>query len=218
MKPLRILLADDHEVVRKGLRTLLEGDPQMEVVGEARNGVEACEKARALRPDVLVLDVSMPELSGAEATEQVCRECPGVRVLALTMHDDQGYLTRLLEAGASGYVLKRSSGEELLRAIRTVADVGTYVDPVLSGRVLRRNAGAPGSGTPESSEKLSDREEEVLRKIAWGHGNKEIASQLGISTKTVETYKVRIAEKLGLTSRREIVRYALQRGWLSLEE
>lgn len=216
MQPIRILLADDHEVVRKGLRTLLEGDPGMRVVGEARNGLEACEKASELRPDVLVLDVSMPELSGAEATERVCRECPGVRVLALTMHDDRGYLTRLLEAGASGYVLKRSTGDELLKAIRTVAEIGTYVDPVLSGRVLRHSVGAPTNQNP--AEKLSDREEEVLRKIAWGHGNKEIANELGISTKTVETYKVRIAEKLGLTNRKEIVRYALQRGWLTLPE
>lgn len=218
MSELRIVLADDHEVVRTGLRALVDASPGMQVVGEARDGEEACRLARELRPDVLVMDVTMPVLDGAAATERVRRDQPEVRVLALTMHDDRGHMARLLEAGASGYVLKRAAADELVRAIRTVAGGGTWVDPVLAGSVLRgtarRAAGAAPGGPGDA---LSDREEEVLRQIAWGHSNKEIAGRLGISTKTVETYRARIADKLGLRSRPEMVRFALQKGWLSEE-
>jgi DNA-binding NarL/FixJ family response regulator len=213
MSTLRVVLADDHEVVRAGLRALVDGTPGMRVVGEACDGAEACRVASALRPDVLVMDVSMPVLDGAEATERVRRDLPGVRVLALTMHEDRGHLTRLLQAGASGYVLKRAAAAELVRAIETVAAGGTYVDPLLAGSVLTGAARTrAGTAAPEA---LSDREEEVLRRIAWGASNKEIAGQLGISTKTVETYKARITDKLGLRSRTEMVRYAVQQGWLA---
>jgi DNA-binding NarL/FixJ family response regulator len=213
MTELRIVLADDHEVVRAGLRALVDGTPGMRVVGEARDGGEACRVAGELRPDVLVMDVSMPVLDGAEATERVRRDHPEVRVLALTMHEDRGHLTRLLQAGASGYVLKRAAAAELVRAIEAVAAGGTYVDPLLAGSVLPGAARTrAGTAPPEA---LSDREEEVLRRIAWGASNKEIAGQLGISTKTVETYKARISDKLGLRSRTEMVRYAVQQGWLA---
>jgi DNA-binding NarL/FixJ family response regulator len=212
---LRVVLADDHEVVRAGMRALVDSSPGMKVVGEARDGAEAIARARELRPDVLVMDVSMPVMDGATATERVTRDFPEVRVLVLTAHEDRGHLTRLLEAGASGYVLKRAAADELVRAIRTVADGRSYVDPVLAGRLLR---GAPKPLDPDLAalaDLLSDREETVLRRIAWGESNKEIAGQLGISPRTVETYKARITEKLGLRSRTEMVRYALQRGWLS---
>jgi DNA-binding NarL/FixJ family response regulator len=212
---LRVVLADDHEVVRTGLRALVDASPGMRVVGEARDGDEACRLARELGPDVLVMDVSMPVLDGAAATERVRRESPAVRVLALTMHDDRGHMARLLEAGASGYVLKRAAADELVRAIRTVAGGGTYVDPVLAGSVLRGSARRAVEAAAAPEQALSEREEEVLRRIAWGHSNKEIAAQLGISTKTVETYRARIADKLGLRSRTEMVRFALQKGWLS---
>jgi DNA-binding NarL/FixJ family response regulator len=212
MTELRIVLADDHEVVRTGLRALIDSSPGMSVVGEARDGAEAVARARELSPDVLVIDVSMPVLDGAGATERIARECPEVRVLALTMHEDRAHLTRLLQAGAAGYVLKRAAADELVRAIRTVAGGGTYVDPVLAGSLLR---GARGPGPRSAPETLSEREEEVLRRIAWGESNKEIARQLGISVKTVETYKARVSEKLGLRSRTDMVRYALQQGWLS---
>jgi len=213
MTVLRIVLADDHEVVRAGLRTLVDGTPGMTVVGEARDGAEACRVAALLRPDVLVMDVSMPVLDGAEATERIRRDVPVVRILALTMHEDRGHLTRLLQAGAAGYVLKRAAAAELVRAIEAVAAGGTYVDPLLAGSVLTGAARTrAGSAPPEA---LSDREEEVLRRIAWGASNKEIAAQLGISTKTVETYKARITDKLGLRSRTEMVRYAVQQGWLT---
>lgn len=213
MSVLRIVLADDHEVVRAGLRALVDGTPGMRVVGEARDGAEACRVAGELRPDVLVMDVSMPVLDGAEATERMRRDHPEVRVLALTMHEDRGHLTRLLQAGASGYVLKRAAAAELVRAIEAVAAGGTYVDPLLAGSVLTGAARTHAGGAP--AEALSDREEEVLRRIAWGASNKEIATQLGISTKTVETYKARIGDKLGLRSRTEMVRYAVQQGWLT---
>ncbi|MBV9772575.1 MAG: response regulator transcription factor [Gemmatimonadetes bacterium] len=215
MKTLRVVLADDHEVVRTGLRSLVNSSTGMEVVGEARDGDEACRKACELRPDVVVMDVSMPVLDGAGATERLRRECPEVRVLALTAHEDRAHLTRLLEAGAAGYVLKRAAADELVRAIRTVASGGTYVDPELAGSLLRRAAQPAGAAEPAGAELLSDREEEVLRRIAWGQSNKEIAGSLGISTKTVETYKARIGDKLGLRSRTDMVRYALRQGWLA---
>jgi len=214
MKDLRIVLADDHEVVRAGLCTLLNASPGLTVVGEARNGYEAITRALELEPDVLVMDISMPALNGVEATEMLARQCPAVRVIALTAHEDRGYLTRLLRAGASGYMLKRATPDEVIRAIRTVAEGGTYVDPLLAGTLLRRAAQSSG-GHSDAADPLSDREEEVLRRIAWGGSNKEIATELGISTKTVETYKARITGKLGIRSRTEMVRYALQRGWLS---
>ncbi|HET6229369.1 MAG TPA: response regulator transcription factor [Longimicrobiaceae bacterium] len=213
MSELRVVLADDHEVVRSGLRALVDASPGMLVVGEARDGLEAVARARELRPDVVVMDVSMPGLDGAGAAERITRECPEVRVLALTMHEDRGHLTRLLEAGAAGYVLKRAAADELVRAIHTVASGGTYVDPVLAGTVLRGRAQPFRADAP--AHPLSDREEEVLRRVAWGESNKEIAGRLGISTKTVETYKARITEKLDLRSRTDMVRYALHRGWLS---
>lgn len=215
METLRVVLADDHEMVRAGLRALVDGTAGMEVVGEARDGDEACRRACELLPHVVVMDVSMPGLDGAAATERVRRECPAVRVLVLTMHEDRGHLTRLLQAGAAGYVLKRGAAEELVRAIRTVAAGGTYVDPVLAGSVLRGVARARGTGPADGGEALSEREEEVLRRIAWGGSNKEIAGALGISVKTVETYKARISDKLGLHSRTEMVRYAVRRGWLA---
>ena len=211
---LRILLADDHAIVRSGLRGLIDDSPGLEVVGEASNGEEAVRLAAELQPDVLVMDLSMPVLGGAEATERIRRESPDVRILALTMHDDRGHLMRVLEAGALGYILKRAAGDELLRAIRTVGAGESYVDPLLAGALLRgADEVVPQPGA--TMEPLSAREEEVLRRIAWGESNKHIGADLGISTRTVETYKARIATKLGLRSRPEIVRYAVQRGWLS---
>lgn len=212
MTALRVLLVDDHEVVRTGLRALIDGTPGMEVVGEARDGADACRRAAELRPDVVVMDVSMPVLDGVDATERLRAEQPAVRVVALTMHEDRGHLARLLQAGAAGYVLKRAAANELVRAIEVVAGGGTYVDPVLAGSVLRGSGGAPAAS---AASVLSEREAEVLRCIAWGESNREIAARLEISVKTVETYKARIADKLGLRSRTEIVRFALQQGWLS---
>jgi DNA-binding NarL/FixJ family response regulator len=206
----RIVLADDHAVVRAGMRSMLEATPGIEIVGEASNGEEAVTLARQLLPDVVVMDLSMPVLDGAEATARLTRELPDVRVLVLTSYEDRGHMTRVLDAGAAGYVLKRAATDELVRAIRAVAEGGTYVDPGLAGSILRSKRTATAAATA-----LSEREEAVLRAIAWGQSNKEIATRLGISTKTVETYKARITDKLGLRTRTEMVRFALGRGWLT---
>ena len=216
MSAVRIVLADDHEVVRAGMKAMLEASRGLEVVGEACNGEEAIGRARELKPDVVVMDLSMPVLGGAEATARLSRELPDVKVLVLTSFDDRGHLTRLLDAGAAGYVLKRAAADELVRAIRMVAEGGTYVDPGLAGSLLRSGRRTSDSfAIPSAS--LSEREEAVLRAIAWGQSNKEIAATLEISTKTVETYKARISEKLGFRGRADMIRYALRRGWLSEE-
>lgn len=213
MPDLRILLADDHAVVREGMKALIEAQPDLRVVGEAEDGESACRRALTLQPDVVVMDVSMPHLGGTEATERLRASVPAARVLALTVHEDPGYVRRLMEAGASGYVLKRAAATELIHAIRTVAAGGVYLDPSVAGRVVAGFVGGPGQ-EPALAE-LSDREADVLRLIAQGYSNKEIAARLEISVKTVETYKARSMEKLQLASRVDIVRYAMRQGWLS---
>jgi len=213
MTELRIVLADDHAVVREGLKALINAHSGMTVVGEAADGRMACELVERVRPDVAVLDVSMPEMSGGQATERIRQSCPEVKVLALTVHEDRGYLRRLLAAGAAGYVLKRSAAEELIRAIQVVAGGGVYLDPSLAGKVVGGFVHRSG-GETAAGEELSDREAAVVRLTACGHGNKEIAAQLDISIKTVETYKARALEKLSLHSRADLVRYAVERGWL----
>ena len=211
---LRVLLADDHAMLREGLAMLIDAQDDMEVVGQAANGREAVQLAKTLNPDIVVMDVSMPELGGAEASEQIRDSCPDVRVLALTRHADQGYLRRLLQAGASGYVLKKSAADALINALRVVASGGTYLEPTLAGAVVERALGSPGK-VRQDRDMLTLREEEVLRWIAWGRSNKEIAASLAISIKTVESYKASATQKLGLRSRSDIMRYALARGWLA---
>jgi two-component system response regulator NreC len=211
---LRILLADDHKMLRDGLRLLIDSQPDMRVVGEAATGKEALTRARETRPDIVVMDLSMPELNGLQATEQLIAEAPGTKVIALTAHEDECYLSQLCKAGASGFVLKRSAGDELLHAIGEVAKGGFYFEPSLAGKALARQRSA-GAARALDSATLSDREKEVLIRIAWGYSNKEIAAQLGLSVKTVETYKVRVGEKLRLRSRTEMVQYAVRQGWLS---
>ena len=211
---LRVVLADDHAVVREGLKSLINAQSDMSVVGEAADGEEACRLAQSLNPDVLVMDLSMPRLGGAEATARVRSECPAVKVLALTVHEERVYLTQLLRAGASGYVLKRAAAAELVRAIRAVATGAVYIDPEMAGSLVKGYLDGQDVANQPAQGPLSDREREVLTRIARGFSNKEIAGQLGISVKTVETYKARMAEKLGLHSRVEMVRFAAQQGWL----
>lgn len=213
---LRILLADDHAVVRAGIRALIDAQPGMRVVGEAEDGESALRLVGTLQPDVLVTDLSMPKLNGAEAARIMRDRHPDVRVLALTVHEERGYLSQLLKAGASGYVLKRAAVDELIQAIRTVAAGGVYLDPLVAGKIVDQAMGRPGAGDRvQAGESLSDRETEVLRLVAQGYSNKEIAARLTISVKTVETYKARLMEKLGLHGRVALVRYALQEGWLA---
>ena len=214
MTKLRVFLADDHAVIREGLKSLVNAQPDMEIVGEAENGRLAWQLAKALEPDVAVMDVSMPELNGVKATEILTRECPKIKVLALTVHEDQGYLRQILKAGAAGYVLKKAMAEELIHAIRTVAAGNTYIDPVLANNVVRGYLRDESVKDRLLRSDLSARETEVLRLIAWGYSNKEISAQLSIGTKTVETYKARLMDKLELRSRVEIVLYALHQGWL----
>lgn len=215
MGKLRVLLADDHTVVREGLKALIDAQPDLEVVGEASDGESACRKAFDLEPDVVVMDVSMPGLSGAEATERLKRERPGVRVLALTVYEDKGHLRRLLQAGASGYILKLATGEELVRALRVVAGGGVYVDPVLAGKVVGDLMSVESESGRAGGTHLTERESQVLLRVAQGFSNKEIAGQLDISVKTVETHKLRSMEKLGLRGRADVVQYALREGWLT---
>ena len=215
MKKLRILLAEDHETIRDGLKLLINSAPDMETVGEAENGRITLQLASMLLPDVVVMDVSMPELNGLSAMKKLKEKSPQVKVVILTRHSDDGYVQQLLQAGASGYVLKQSKSTELLRAIRAVAAGQTYLDPAITAKVVtqiregrRHYRGAPATGN------LSDREAEILRLIAWGHINKEIAARLDLSVKTVEVHKANGMRKMGMKSRVDIVRYALLQGWL----
>jgi DNA-binding NarL/FixJ family response regulator len=219
-RAIRVVIADDHGIVRDGLRALIEAQPGLTVVGEAADGDEAHRRACDLAPDVLLLDLSMPGGGGPEAAERVARDCPQVRVLALTMHEERGYVARLLRAGAAGYVLKRTAAVELVRAIRAVAAGGTYVDPSLAGTLLTAPTRTPptGMGAIEGrlagQGELTARELEVLRLVARGHSNKEVGAALDISVKTVETHKANAMAKLGLVGRAALVRFALDQGWL----
>ncbi len=215
MKTLQILIADDHTVIREGLKVLLDAHADLRVIGEAARGEEACRLAVELRPDVIIMDVSMPGLGGAGATKRLKELCPEVKVLALSAFEDEVYVRQLLAAGASGYVLKRTAAGEIARAIRVVAEGGLYLDPFVAGKVA--SSPAKGQSSAGGAEALSDREREVLRFIARGFTNKEVANLLGVSIKTVETYKTRLNRKLNLHSRADAVRYALAQGWLQDE-
>ncbi|HWS55335.1 MAG TPA: response regulator transcription factor [Pyrinomonadaceae bacterium] len=211
---LRVLLAEDHEMVREGIKALVNAQPDMEVVGEASGGRLAVQLAQEVQPDVIVIDISMPELNGLKATERIRQVCPHVRVLTLTRHTDAGFIQQLFAAGASGYVLKQSASAELVRAIRAVAAGGNFLDPQITGKVIGGYISQQARVGDDAQGELSERESEVLRLIAWGHSNKEIAARLQISVKTVEAHKANTMKKLGLTSRIDIVRYALLQGWL----
>src|SRR5215472_14289688 len=215
MPTLLVLLAEDHQMVREGLRALVNSQPDMKVIGEAGDGAAAVEQARELDPDVLVMDVSMPRMSGLEATEKVKKAAPKVKVLAVTRHTDTGFLRQLFKAGVDGYVVKQSASSELIRAIRTVAAGESYLDPFLTRKVAQGYVGKQAKLSHlEPTPDLTSREEDVLRMIAWGYSNKEIASKLAISVKTVEAHKANLMKKLGFRSRIDIVRFAVVRGWL----
>lgn len=217
MKRLRILLADDHGMFRQGIKLLLQSQPDMEISGEAADGEEALLKLKSLMPDLLVMDISMPKVNGLQLIEQVKRSGLGVRVVVLTAFSEAAYLRHLLSAGVAGYVLKQAAAEELIDALRAVAAGGTYLDPAVAGKVVSGFVEKKKLRGARDADALSEREREVLRYVAHGFTNKEIAVRLRISVKTVETHKANLMEKLDLHSRSEIVRYALLRGWLQQE-
>ena len=210
----RILIADDHETVREGLKALLNGEADIEVVGEARDGESALAQARLTKPDLVLMDLSMPGMNGLEATTALAECCPGVKVLAISRHRGPSYVQQLLRAGAAGYVLKQSSADEILRAIRAIAHGATYVDGAVSQDVFTSFGARPDRAGGSTELGISAREEEILRLVAWGYSNKEIAARLELSVKTVESHKTNASTKLGLNSRVDVVRLALLRGWL----
>jgi two-component system, NarL family, response regulator NreC len=210
----RVLIAEDHGTMREGMRLLVGREPDMECVGEAADGREALRLARELRPDVVLMDISMPGMDGLQATRALQETCPQVRVLALTRHADYGFLTEMLRAGARGYVLKQSASADLIQAVRAVAAGQSYLDPAVAGKLLGRFAASRPERGEEPTESISEREEEMLRLIARGHSNKEVAARLDLSVKTVEAHKANAMRKLGLSGRSDIVDYAIFRGWM----
>jgi DNA-binding NarL/FixJ family response regulator len=212
MSTIRVLLVEDHETVREGLRMLLDAQPDIEVVGEAATGRIAVEYTGRFRPQVVIMDLSMPEMNGLAATQAIKRQSPETAVVALTRHDDAAFVEELKKAGASAYVLKQSASSELLDAVRVAAIGGSYTDATLRARDARApdNVSASARRTPA----VSEREKNVLRMMAVGHSNKEIANALGITVKTVEVHKANAMRKLRLRGRIDVVRYAMLNGWL----
>ena len=220
----RILLADDHQIVREGLRSLLEQHPDMEVIGEANDGRLAVEMAQQLSPDVVVMDVGMPHLNGIEATRQITSRGSHVRVVALSMHADRRFMTEMLKAGAKGYLLKDGAFEELATAIRAVVGDQVYLSPRIADVVVddyvRRSSGAGSGGGGENAgafARLTPREREVLQLMAEGRATKEIAADLKVSIKTIETHRRQIMEKLDIHSVAELTKYAIREGLTSLD-
>jgi len=209
MKKIRVLIVDDHAVLRAGLRTLLNLQPDMEVAGEAAEGLEALERVKRLEPDVVLMDITLPGMEGLEATKRLKKTHPNVKVLILTMHEDRRYLYSALKAGASGYVVKRAADTELIDAIRAAHRGDVFLHPSMA-RIVAEDYVEQGA----TEQGLSDREREVLRLIAEGCTYKEMAKLLTVSVKTIETYRERIKGKLGLNTRAELVRYALEKGLL----
>jgi two-component system response regulator NreC len=213
---IRILLADDHAVMRAGLRLLIDNQPDMEVVAEAGDGLQAVERAAALQPDVVVLDLTMPLMDGLTCLRQIRERAPQAQVLILTMHADEQYLRDALARGAAGYVVKQAADQEVLSAIRAVMRGEVYIHPsmtkALLGELVDQSA-APQ--TEDAASLLSEREAQVIKQVARGHTNQEIAEKLSLSVKTVETYRARAMEKLGLSGRAALVRYAMEKGWMN---
>lgn len=213
MAKIRVLIADDHVIVREGVKALITMADDMEVVGEAADGREAIARAQALEPDVAVMDVAMPGLGGLEATLEIRKLCPRTRILVLSQYDDREYVRRFLKAGVSGYVLKKSAGSDLTAAIRSVHRGGLVLDPdVAREAMLDQAAAADGSRPADPYEALTDREKQVLKLVAEGHSNKEVADELGISVKTAMSHREHVMEKLDLHSRTELIRFAIRQG------
>ena len=214
---LRLLLVDDHQIVRSGLRMLFQAEPDMEIVGEVGSGAEAVRAAAALMPDVIIMDVAMPGMSGIEATRRIKEATPDTAVLALTMHEDEQYFFQMLDAGASGYIPKRAAPDDLISAIRAVAEGNVFLHSTLARFLIRDMAEKAQSGMQPAEQTLTQREQEVLTYIAEGYTNREIAEALVISVKTVDRHRENIMAKLDVHSRVELVKYAIQRGLISVD-
>jgi two-component system response regulator NreC len=211
---LRILLAEDHQTVREGVKLLVNAQADMEVVGEAGDGEEAIKEVDRLKPDVLIMDISMPGLNGLKATKKLRQMSSNIKILTLSRHTDDGYLQQLLAAGANGYVLKQSAPNNLINAIREVANGNAYLDPALTRKVIGGYAERSAALRGENHKQLTDRESEVLRLISLGYSNKEIGTSLDLSVKTIEVHKANAMKKLGISGRIDIVRYAILQGWM----
>lgn len=211
MTKTRVYLIDDHAVLRQGLRMLIDAQGDMHVIGDREQGRGAAEAiAGAGGADVVILDISMPDTAGPNAAAELQAAIPGVRIVALTRHMEKAYVQRMIANGANGYVLKQTAGDVLIAAIRTVVAGGTFLDPAVAGKMFEQGSTVRAA----SSAELTPREREVLTMVAWGHTNKEIASVLGVTVKTIETHKANAMQKLGITTRAELVRYAMDVGWL----
>jgi two-component system, NarL family, response regulator NreC len=209
---IRLLLVDDHAVVRTGLRMLLENEEDIEIVGEAGTGQAALQMVERLQPDMVLMDIGLPDMTGIEVTRQVKQQWPRVAIVALTIHEDEEYFFQMLQAGANGYVPKRAAPEELLTALRTAADGGVYLYPSLARLLVRDYLSGDREAAPAAAEGLTEREQEVLAHLAEGASNQEIADTLNISPKTVARHRENLMRKLNLHSRSELVKYAIRKG------
>ena len=212
---IRVMLSDDHTILRTGLKMLIGAAEDMEVVAEAADGEEAIAQVETVRPEVVLMDISMPKIDGIKATKEIKRRFPETKVLMLTMHENDEYLFRTIQAGGSGYVLKKAADDEVLDAIRHVAGGGAFLRPAVTTRIVQDYLERVDKGEEaDSFGRLTDREQEILRLIAGGHTNSQIATMLVISVRTVESHRAHIMEKLGIHSRAELVKYALRKGLL----
>jgi len=218
MQKIRVLLAEDHTIVRKGLRALLEDQPGIEVIAEAEEGRKAVRLAEQSRPDVVLMDFSMPGLNGLEATRQIKERVPGAKILVLTRHTNQEYVDRILEAGASGYLVKKSALEELDIAIQAVHRGDSYLDPTISANIIHGYLEKSKVKNRDRYSQLTPRQREVLQLIAEGRANREIAAELNVSVKTVENHRASLMETLDLHSTAELTQYAIRIGIISLDE
>lgn len=210
---IRILIADDHGLIRAGLRALLQNEPDLVVVGEAGDGINLLSQAAALKPDIVLMDISMPGMSGIEATQQLRQICPATKVLALTVHEDEGMLRKMIRAGAHGYIIKRAVESDLLQAIRVVSQGYIYVHPSLTGALVQDLS--PHTQTETNQEAITPREKDVLLLLARGYTNRQIAKELNLSARTIEGYRASLVNKLGIKSRVELMNYVEEHGLMN---
>ncbi len=219
MSNIRVLLAEDHTIVRKGLRSLLDAEANIEVVGEADDGRQAIQKAQQFQPDVVLMDITMPVLNGLEATRQIKKLLPQIRVLVLTVHTSEEYIFQILQAGAAGYVVKQAAVEELIAAITAVSQGNAFISPSVPENIIEEYSRQMNAMTAKDDyARLTDREREVLQLVAEGRSNREIAQMLHITTKTVEAHRSRVMEKLNIRSTADLTRYAIRRGIIAVEQ